>query len=212
MPKSHEQPEYPSSEQISGERHKDCSLGKIIASPDRDHSRRRVATPGEAWICSDFANLGVTSRLEQMAAAVASPLSSRNTLLGVLLEATLPNALRGRSTHRLLWSNEALQRAYSTLLLVKALERAVPLRDCRSSRALEELRLANELTELFNKMSILDDGGAFPCSQELRCTVRNTVELFAPGIGDIKVQTSIEPTMLPAPKSLTRIGTATRAP
>jgi hypothetical protein len=198
MINSHKKSEHPTPERISGERHEGRSPGKIIASLNPDHDRRQVTGRGEAWICPDFADLGVTSRLEQMAAAVTRPLPSRNALLGVLLEATLPNALQGRSTHRLVWSNEALERAHSTLLLVKALERAVPLQDCRSSRALDELCLANELAKLFSKVSILDGRGAFPCSQALRCTVRNTVELFAPGIGDIKVQTSIEPTMLPA--------------
>ena len=56
-------------------------------------------------------------RLEQMAAEVALVSGSRQAVLGILLDATLPAARRGRPAFRAVWVNEAMNWAYNVIRL-----------------------------------------------------------------------------------------------
>ena len=130
-----------------------------------------------------------------MAAKAAMLSTLRQTLLGTLLEATLPPSGYGRLEHGSLWVNEAMHRAYNMVRLVFAL-------DCHASldptEAIGAYRVAVDLVAAYRSLGIIDDRRLLPCSGVLRTIASDVVELFGPITGEVGLQTAIERLALPA--------------
>jgi hypothetical protein len=141
---------------------------------------------------------GPSSRFGYMAATAGRLSSERSAILGLLLEATLPATYQGHATLQPIWANEAMQRAYTTISLVKTLDEAVPVRQCHRITASQELALARELSALLKSTSYTQPEAPAPCSRAIRTAVQNLVELFSPAKGDVRATTCIEPVTLPA--------------
>ncbi len=138
------------------------------------------------------------SGFEQVAETVARVCASRKEMLGVLLGATLPLVCGNRPVLRPLWTNEAMHRAYCMVRLVARLERDAPLRASDRLAAGAELRLARELADTLRGLDFADDTAPLPCSGPLRTLVRDLVELFGPIAPLLRLDTAIEPLLLPA--------------
>ena len=140
------------------------------------------------------------SRLEQMAADAAPVSVQRLTLLGLLLDATLPAASSGCAALRPLWANEAMQRAQNMVRLVVALDRREPAIHAEPGRLQMECRIAAELASVYRALDLADDTAVLPCSPMLRTAVRDLIELFGPSDGQGWPRTSIERLALPGYK------------
>jgi hypothetical protein len=173
----------------SGSRHE-----RSEAFANHSHLRRPVRS-STTRIANDPANL---CRIEQMATRTAGVSPLRSAILGILLEAALGDKHCDHPVLQPLWANEAMQRAYSMVRLVAALERGVPPQGCHPLALAAEVRLAQELAASFRPIVVAGGETSVPCSQGLGAVVRNLIELFGPAIGRIQVRTSIEPIKLPA--------------
>jgi hypothetical protein len=185
----------------------DQSTKRAVEGRPRAHQRDQPQLPGSKVLCASFhqkipeaSHDRPASTLEQMAEVVATGVSTRQELLGLLLETMSPLGLRGRPVLGPLWANEAIQRAYDWIRLVARLDQCVPLcaRDCAAARA--ESRLALQIAATFRALDGADDEHVLPCSDLLRTLVHDLIELFGPISGGIDVRTSIEPLLLPAYK------------
>ena len=105
-------------------------------------------------------------RLEQMAAEVALVSGSRQAVLGILLDATLPAARRGRPAFRAVWVNEAMNRAYNMIRLAALSEKFAPPRCLDVTADEAERRIANEVATVLRSMDV-DDDESKPCSEAL---------------------------------------------
>ena len=141
---------------------------------------------------------GPSSRFGYMAANAGRLSSERSAILGLLLEATLPTTYHGHANLQPIWAHEAMQRAYTTISLVKTLDEAVPARQCHRIATSHELALAKELSASLKSTSYTQPEVPVPCSRAIRTTVQNLVELFDPAKGDVRAATCIEPVILPA--------------
>jgi len=114
----------------------------------------------------------VPCRLEQMAAQVAICSRARQTMLGTLLDATLPTARRGRAAFRAVWVNEAMNRAYNMIRLTALLDRFAPpcCLDVTASEA--ERGIASEVATVLRSMDVDEDDASIPCSEALMTVVR----------------------------------------
>jgi hypothetical protein len=132
-----------------------------------------------------------------MAAQASGIALPRQSLLGVLLDATLPATRSAHPALRPLWADEAIQRAHDMIGLVAELERGAPLRRADRLAVRGEHALAVELAAAFRALSV-DDDGALPCSGLLRTIVHDLVELFGPVAGQPRLRSRIERLALPA--------------
>jgi hypothetical protein len=141
------------------------------------------------------------SRLEFMAAASPRISPERGAVLEALLDATLPKTYDGHRMLQPLWANEAMQRAYTTICLVKSLERLTPVPRRSSPVALIELGLANDIARLIKSVTYSDAVAPISCSSIVRNLVQDMVELFGPIAGDVAIETCIEQVTLPSFKA-----------
>jgi hypothetical protein len=166
----------------------------------RTRSGQSAAARQAAWLPTIVGPYTVISRVERLAMASAASPSARNEILSVLLGSTIPIATCGGSEDRILWVNEAMQRAYATISLIGALDATVPLQRCDTTQISAELNLAKDLASIFKEASIPNTEEAVACSRLLRRMAHNVVEMFGLAVGNVKITTSIEPTTLPAIK------------
>ena len=141
-----------------------------------------------------------TSRLEQMAAEAALVSGPRLSLLGLLLDATLPAASFGCAALRPLWANEAMQRAQNMIFLVVALDRYEPAIYAEPARLQKECRLAAGIAAVYRALDLADTAAVLPCLPVLRTAVRNLIKLFGPPNGCGRPRTSIDRITLPGYK------------
>ncbi len=136
-------------------------------------------------------------RLEQMAAEVALVSGSRQAVLGILLDATVPAARRGRPAFRAVWVNEAINRAYTMIRLAALSEQFAPL--CRLDMAASEAerRIASEVSAILRSMDVDDDDELIPCSEALATVGRGLIALFAPAVGSLRFTADIALLSLP---------------
>jgi hypothetical protein len=136
-------------------------------------------------------------RLEQMVAEVALVSGSRQAVLGILLDATLPAARRGRPAFRAVWVNEAMNRAYNLIRLTALSEKFAPLCCLDVAAGEAERRIASEVTTVLRSMDVVDDDESMPCSEALMTVVRGLNELFAPATGSLCFTADIARLSLP---------------
>jgi hypothetical protein len=141
------------------------------------------------------------SRLEFMAAASPRISPERGAVLEALLDATLPKTYAGHRMLQPLWANEAMQRAYTTICLVKSLERLAPVPRRSPSVALVELGLANDIARQIKSVTYSDAAAPVSCSSIVRNLVQDVVELFGPIAGDVAIEARIEQMTLPSFKA-----------
>ena len=136
-------------------------------------------------------------RLEQMAADVAIVSGSRQAVLGILLDATLPAARSGRPAFRAVWVNEAMNRAYNMIRLTALSEKFAPL--CCLNLAADEAErgIATEVATVFRSMDVDDDDESTPCSEALMTVVQGLNKLFAPATGSMCFTADIARLSLP---------------
>jgi hypothetical protein len=136
-------------------------------------------------------------RLEQMAADVALVSGSRQAVLGILLDATLPAARRGRPAFRTVWVNEAINRAYNMIRLTALSEKFAPPCCLDVTAAEAERRIAKDVATVLRSMDVDDDDESMPCSEALMTVVRGLSELFAPATGSLCFTADIARLSLP---------------
>lgn len=144
------------------------------------------------------ANPVATSQFEDIAATAASISRQRVRLLGTLLAAASPTFCGGPPVLRPIWATEALHRAYSMVRLVARLERKAPRRNKPPDPLGFEDKLGVELASIFDSLMIVHNEELRACSRTVRDVARNLVELFAPGVSQITLVTSVERLTLPA--------------
>ena len=132
-----------------------------------------------------------------MAAVTIGMPSSRRAALSILIGASRVDTRHDDGELQPIWANEAISRAYNMVLLFDALERKVPARTCHQHILLAELRHSRNLAEIFKAISAPSDPALFSCSFGLRGIGASLVELFGPTVGDLELQTWIEPITLP---------------
>jgi hypothetical protein len=140
---------------------------------------------------------GALCRLEQMATDVAIVSGSRQVVLGILLDATLPAARSGRPAFRAVWVNEAMNRAYNLIRLAALSEKFAPpcRRDVTADEA--ERRIATEVATVFRSMDVDNDDESMPCSKALMTVVRGLNRLLAPTTGSMCFTADIARLSLP---------------
>jgi hypothetical protein len=138
------------------------------------------------------------SRTEFEAVPAHSMSPERSAVLGTLLASTSPSTYKFHELLQPIWANETMHRAYTMVCLVKRLEELLPVAYLRPSVVAAELTLAKELSALFTALSYSDAKASASCSEVLRETVRDVVELFGPIDGQVTLKTQIETMILPA--------------
>jgi hypothetical protein len=136
-------------------------------------------------------------RLEQMAAEVALVSGSRQAVLGILLDATLPAARRGRPAFRAVWVNEAMNRAYNMIRLTALLDKFAPPCCLDVTAGEAERRIASEVATVLRSMDVDEDDESIPCSEARMTVVRGLNELFAPATGSLCFTADIARLSLP---------------
>lgn len=144
-------------------------------------SRRRPAIPQ-------------SSQVGQMAATAGSVSLPRQSLIGALLQGAVPRGTLRWS----LWTNEALQRAKSMIMMVAALEHRVPFSERDWHRAAAEYRCAVELATAQRSLDVDDAERMLPCSEVLHTSIRCLITLFGPTVGQVAAHLDIEELVLPA--------------
>jgi hypothetical protein len=129
---------------------------------------------------------------EQMArdSQLLSPMRSR--ILGALLTAADPSSYGGNAVLKPLWANEAMHRAHQTVRLTLMLDSRTPSGKQSAAEADLESRIARGLAETLLLLRVARDTDKLPCSEALRDTVRDLVELFGEAAGVSGISTSIE--------------------
>ena len=138
-------------------------------------------------------------RFERMALAAAGMSAARLEMLGELLATTLPPVC-GSKVLQPIWTNETMNRAYMMVRLIGDLERSKPLHPSDHLAAGAERRLAGELAAALRTLDFTDDGTALPCSALLRTLLRDLLELFGSVAPRARLESCIEPMLLPAYK------------
>jgi len=141
-----------------------------------------------------------SSRFEQMAAAAISVPEARSTALSVILGASNLDIQHAHGVLQPVWVNEAIHRAYNMVLLFGALERKAPATTCHPYVLLSELRHAQQLADVSKAISTSSAPVLLRCSHGLRLVACSLVELFGMTVGQLELQTCIEPITLPAYK------------
>lgn len=138
------------------------------------------------------------SSIETMVAALDYLSPARARILGRLLIATQPGSCGGNNILQPIWANEMMDRAYQMVRLTRLLDNRVPRSDNDPVDDSLEWRITSNLTDTLCALRIRKDDEALPCSDLLRDTVRDLVELFGEAVGVTGISTCIDRLDLPA--------------
>lgn len=138
------------------------------------------------------------SHIEAMASALDDLSPARARILGRLLVATHPESCGGNVILQPIWANEMMDRAYQMVRLTRLLDNRLRHNATEAMDDSLEWRVANNLTETLCALHIRKDDEALPCSDLLRDTVRDLVELFGEAVGVTGISTCIDRLDLPA--------------
>ncbi len=138
------------------------------------------------------------SPIETMVSALEYLSPARARILGLLLTATQPGSCGGSKVLQPIWANEMMDRAYQMVRLTRLLDNRVPRNDSDPVDDSLEWRITSNLTETLRALHIRTDDEAQPCSDLLRATVRDLVELFGEAVGVSGISTCIDRLDLPA--------------
>jgi two-component sensor histidine kinase len=145
------------------------------------------------WTSSSFA-MPAAFRQERAGVVARTARSARNAedVLGALLVGSCPPLAIDGWTRRPLWNDEATHRAYRLLqLLLRLRARQGDARDWRV-----EYGLAAQLAADFRSLSEVAENQCVACSGLLLSIIHTLNALFGPAVGDIELETHVEPMSL----------------
>jgi hypothetical protein len=119
--------------------------------------------------------------------------SSRSAAFaGDIVRSDLPETFSAHLALRPLWADEAMERGYSTVCLVNALERKAPVMGESPTIVDREIELASDLARVLRSLTYSNPSCEMTCSRLIGDVVQDLFELFGSVAGNIAVDKHID--------------------